>query len=126
MNNAITFHGYKDGMGIFAINPNEFVGEKRSQGLVVMCEFSYRTPDQMSCHKPYRSLEEVQEKLGNRLKLEWVSCCEPLHRGTMCYYAWEYGNGDFILAFPASGEECRFEIYSFDHGRITLQYFREL
>ena len=113
-------------MGIFAINPYEFVGERGTQGIVVMCEFSYRTPEDMSLHEPYRSPEEVQEKLGNRLKLEWVSSCEPLHRGTMCYYSWDYGDGECILAFPASGEECCFEIYSFDNGRITLQYHREL
>lgn len=127
MNEAVKHIRYGDGgVALFEIDPSLSGGWSR-RGIIVMSELRC-TPESISFfNKPWTSLEEIQEKLGNRLKLEGKTECELLKRHTICKYSFEYGEGSIILAFPATGEEFCFEIYSIgNQGQLNLQYHREL
>ena len=79
------------------------------------------------CHRPWTSLEEIQEKLGSRLCLVKMSECDILGKKTACVYSTMYGDGKTILAFPATGEEIIFEMYTLgDKGELRFLHKMEL
>lgn len=112
-------------IALLKIDPLMFQGG-RCKEIVVKSELNCSPELIKDFYEPWQSLEEIQEKLGNRLKLERRGECTP-HRGTKCKYSFQSGEGDYILAFPATGEEINFEIYSVGcFGLLHLQYQREL
>lgn len=128
MNQPVKFLEYVGGtIALFEINLDQLVGVKSCELLVVMCEFDYTKREVVSFYyPPYTSLEEIQQKLGNRLELIHVDQSEEFHCRTRCFYSFKSGVGNFRLAFPASGEECYFRIYAVHNGQLILQYDREL
>ena len=128
MNQPVKFLEYVGGtIALFEINRDQLVGVKNCDGIVVMCEFDYTNSEALlMCHAPYTSLEEIQQKLGNRLELIKVDQSEEFHCRTRCFYSFKFGFGKYRLAFPASGEECYFRIYAVHNGQLILQYAREL
>lgn len=113
-------------IALLKIDPSKFQSGMCSE-IVVMSELLCSPEHIRNFYKPWESLEQMQEDLGNRLKLESLEECRPLRRRTICRYSFEYGKGDYILAFPATGEEIYFEIYAVGHfGELILQYHREL
>lgn len=112
-------------IALLKLDPSKFKGGMCSE-IIVMSELLCSPEHIKDFYKPWESLEQIQEKLGNRLKLERRGECTP-HRGTKCKYSFQSGEGDYILAFPATGEEINFEIYSVGcFGVLHLQYQREL
>ena len=112
-------------IALLKIDPSKFHGGSCKE-IVVKSELNCSPELIKDFYEPWQSLGEIQEKLGNRLKLEWRGECMP-HRGTKCKYSFQSGEGDYILAFPATGEEINFEIYSVGcFGVLHLQYQREL
>lgn len=112
-------------IALLKIDPSMFHGGSCKE-IVVKSELNCSPELIKNFYEPWQSLEEIQEKLGNRLKLEWRGECMP-HRGTKCKYSFQSGEGDYILAFPATGEEINFEIYSVGcFGVLHLQYQLEL
>lgn len=116
----------KGRIALLKIDPSKFQGGMCSE-IIVMSELLCSSEHIKDFYKPWESLEQIQENLGNRLELESLEECRPLHRKTMCRYKFKYGEGDYILPFPATGEEIYFEIYAVGrHGELILQYQREL
>lgn len=128
MEDAVVQIGYasEGHIALLKIDPSKFKGGMCSE-IIVMSELLCSSEHIKNFYKPWESLEQIQENLGNRLKLESLEECRPLRRKTMCRYSFKYGEGDYILAFPATGEEIYFEIYAVGyHGELILQYHREL
>lgn len=127
MNKAVQKLRYesKGTIALLLIDPSQFQGNWRKE-IIVMSE-NYCSPEHIKDHyKPWKSLEEIQDTLGNRLKLEGMCECKPLNR--MVYkYSFHYGDGDYVMAFPATGEETYLDLYSLGlGGELILQVHTEL
>ena len=88
--------------------------------LLVAQEGHYIDEGMLKIPHGYTSYHEIQHALGNGMTLIEKEHSSILKRNLFLYqFNWLPDKDDYLLAFPATGEEIYFEIYAMDRFNVV-------